>query len=83
MDALSVDDSHPSYIKIRAYGEGVSISFLIGSDGMAAVTALSLSLWFQLNAMSLHIDENVYDTESGNLIHTISQSHVCIGDGKH
>jgi hypothetical protein len=33
--------------------------------------------------MSLHIDEDVYDIVSGELLHTISQFLVCNGDGKH
>jgi hypothetical protein len=33
--------------------------------------------------MSLHINEDIYNTKSGDLIHTISQSPICIGDGKH
>ena len=33
--------------------------------------------------MSLHIDEDVYETKSSDLIHTINQSLVCVGDGKH
>jgi hypothetical protein len=83
MAALSVDDAHPSYVEIRVDGEGVPITFPVGSDGLALVTTLRLSLLFQLNTMSLHIDEDVYDTKSGDLIHTISQSPVCVGDGKH
>jgi hypothetical protein len=83
MATLSVDDAHPSYVEIRVDGEGVPITFPVRSDGLALVTALRLSLRFQLNTMSLHIDEDVYDTKSGDLIHTISQSPVCIGDGKH
>jgi hypothetical protein len=63
MAVLSVDDSHPSYVEIRVDGEGVPITL---------VTALWLSLRFQLNAMSLHMNEDVYDTKSGDLIHTIS-----------
>jgi hypothetical protein len=72
MAALSVDDAHPSYVEIRVDGEGVPITFPVGSDGLALVTALWLSLRFQLNAMSLHMNEDVYDTKSGDLIHTIS-----------
>jgi hypothetical protein len=72
MATLSVDDAHPSYVEIRVDGEGVPITFPVRSDGLALVTALRLSLQFQLNAMSPHIDEDVYDTKSGDLIHTIS-----------
>jgi hypothetical protein len=53
---LNVDDLHSSYVEIHADGEGVSITFPVGSDGLAVVTTLRLSLRFQLNAMSLQID---------------------------
>ena len=72
MAILSVDDAHPCYIEIHVDGEGVSITFLVGNDGLALVKALCLNLQFQLNVMSLYIDEDVYDTKSGDLIHTIS-----------
>jgi hypothetical protein len=71
MVVLSVDDSHLSNIEIRTDGEGVPISFLVGSDGLAIVTVLYLSLQFQLNAMSLHIDEDVYNTKSSDLYYRI------------
>jgi hypothetical protein len=36
-----------------------------------------------LNLASLHIDEEVFDSVSGDLSHTIGQIHVCDGDDKH
>ena len=43
MAALSVDDAQPNYVEVRIDGEGVLITFLIGSDGLALVTTLRLS----------------------------------------
>ena len=43
---------------------------------MASVSAVRLGLWFQLNIASLHIDEEVFDSVSG-------QIPMCNGDGKH
>ena len=71
-----------SFATIRAC-DGVPISFPLGSDGLSLVLAVRLGLWFQLNIASLHIDEEVFDSISGNVIHTIGQIPVYNGDGKH
>jgi hypothetical protein len=63
-------------------GVGVPISFLLGSDGVAHVTSLRLSLRFQMSEEIMFIDEEVYDAESGDLIHTIGQSSVSDGASK-
>jgi hypothetical protein len=31
----------------------------------------------------MFIDEEVYDAQSGDLVHTIGQFPVCVGDTKH
>jgi hypothetical protein len=49
---------------------------------LASISTVRLGLWFQLNIASLHIDEEVVDSISGNVIHTISQILVYNGDGK-
>jgi hypothetical protein len=49
-----------SFAIIRADGDGVPISFSLGSDGLALVLAVHLGLQFQLNIASLHIDEEVF-----------------------
>jgi hypothetical protein len=59
---------------IRVDGEGFPISFPLGNR---------LSLWFQLNINSLHIDEEVYDSMTGDLSYIVGQLLVCNGDGKH
>jgi hypothetical protein len=48
-----------SFATIRADGDGVPISFPLGNDGLALVSAVRLGLQFQLNIASLHIDEEV------------------------
>ena len=68
---------------IRADGSGVQISFPLGSDGMAIVTAICLDLQSQLNIDSLHIDEEVFDSVTGDLSHSVGQLLLCNGDGKH
>ena len=64
-------------------GVGVPISFLLGSDEVAHVTSLILSLRFQLSDDFMFIDQEVYDANSGDLTHTIGQSPVCNGSSKH
>jgi hypothetical protein len=83
MASVKVGDQTSGFAVIQADGEGVPISFPFGSDGIAIVTAIRLSLRFQLNKDSLHIDEEVYDSVNGELSHTIGQLPVCNGDGKH
>jgi hypothetical protein len=72
-----------SFAIIRVDGDGVPISFPLGSDGLASVSVVCLGLWFQLNIASLHIDKEVVDSISGDVTHTIGQILVCNGDGKH
>jgi hypothetical protein len=72
-----------SFAIIRADGDSVPLSFPLGSDGLASVLAVRLGLQFQLNIASLHIDEEVFDSVSGDVTHTIGQIPMCNGDGKH
>jgi hypothetical protein len=50
---------------------------------LASVSAIRLGLRFQLNIASLHIDEEVFDSVSGDVTHIIGQIPVYNGDGKH
>jgi hypothetical protein len=75
-------DTHPMLAVIYPNGVGVPISFPLGSDGVAHVTSLRLSLRFQMSEDFMFIDEEVYDAQSGDLIHTICKSPVCHGDTK-
>ena len=75
-------ETHPMLAVIYLDGVGVPISFPLGSDGVAHVTSLRLSLRFQLSEDFMFIDEDVYDANSGDLTHTIGQSPVCDGDSK-
>jgi hypothetical protein len=55
---------------------------MLGIDGVAYVTSLRLSLRFQMSEDFMFIDEEVYDVQSGDLIHTIGQSPACDGASK-
>ena len=71
------------FCNIRVDGDGVPISFPLGSDGLALVSTVHLGLHFHLNIASLHIDKEVHDSVSGDVTHTIGQVPICNGDGKH
>ena len=75
-------ETHPMLVVIYLDGVGVPISFPLGSDGVDHVTSLRLSLRFQLSEEFMFIDEEAYDANSGDLIHTIGQSPVCDGGFK-
>jgi hypothetical protein len=75
-------DTHPSLAIIYSDVEGVPISFPLGNDGVALVTSLRLNLRFQMSEDFMFIDEEVYDAQSGDLIHTIYESPVCDEDTK-
>jgi hypothetical protein len=82
MAILNPSDTYPSYAVIHADGEGIPLSFPLGNDGLVRVTSLRLSLKFGLSEEFMFIDEEVYDTQFGNLINTIEQSPVYDGDSK-
>ena len=65
-----------SFVIIQVDGDGVPISFLLGSDGLASISAIHLGLWFQLNTASLHIDMEVFDSVSGDFSDLIGQIPV-------
>jgi hypothetical protein len=83
MASESIGPFYTSFATIRADGDGVPISFPLGSDGLASISAIRLGLQFQLNIAFLHIDEELFDSVSGDVTHTIGQIPMCIGDGKH
>jgi hypothetical protein len=83
MASESIGPFCSNFATIRADGDCVPISFPLGSDGLALVSAVCLGLRFQLNVDSLHIDEEVFDLASGCITHTIGQIPECNGDGKH
>jgi hypothetical protein len=64
-------DTHPRLAVIYSDGEGVPISFTLGNDRIALITSLRLSLRFQMSEEFIFIDEEVYDAQSRDLIHTI------------
>jgi hypothetical protein len=83
MASVNIGPFCTSSATIRVDGDGVPISFPLGSDGLASVSAVRLGLRFQLNIASLHIDKEVFDSVTGDVIQTIGQIPVCNGDGKH
>jgi hypothetical protein len=70
MAAHNSPNTHPRFAVIYSEVGGVPISFPLGID-IAHVTSLRLSLRFQMNEDFMFIDEEVYDAQSGDLIHTI------------
>ena len=76
-------ETHPMLAVIYLDGVGVPISFPLGSDGVAHVTSLRLSLRFQSSEDFMFIDQEVYDANSGDVTHTIGQSLVCDRGSKH
>jgi hypothetical protein len=64
-------DTHSRFAVIYCEVGGVPISFSLGIDGVVHVTSLRLSLRFQMSEDFMFIDKEVYDAQSGNLIHTI------------
>jgi hypothetical protein len=82
MASHTLCDTHPRLVHIYSDVGGVPISFPLGNDGVALVTSIRLSLKFQMGEDFMFIDEEVYDAQSGDLIHTIGQSPVCDGDTK-
>jgi hypothetical protein len=83
MASVNIGPFCTSFATIQADGDGVPISFPLGSDGLASVSVVCLGLRFQLNIASLHIDKEVFDSVSGDVTHTIGQIPVCNGDGRH
>jgi hypothetical protein len=82
MAAHSSLDTRPRFAVIYSEVGGVPISFPLGIDGVAHVTSLRLGLRFQMSEDFMFIDEEVYDAQSGDLIHTIGQSPACDGPSK-
>jgi hypothetical protein len=71
MAAHNTSETHPRLAVIYSEVGGVPISFLLGNDGVAHVTSLRLSLRFQMSEDFMFIDEEVYDAQTGDLIHII------------
>jgi hypothetical protein len=58
-------------VVVTANGEEIPIVFPVGEGGFPEVSAVRLSLRFQLKLDSIHVDEEIYESESGVLTHTI------------
>jgi hypothetical protein len=82
MAAHNSPNTHSRFAVIYCEVGGVPISFPLGIDRVAHVTSLRLNLRFQMSEDFMFIDEEVYDAQSGDLIHTIGQSPVFDGASK-
>jgi hypothetical protein len=71
MASLNPCDIHNRLAVIYSDGKGVPISFPLDNNGLALVTSLKLSLRFHMSEDFMFIDEEVYNAQSGGLIHTI------------
>jgi hypothetical protein len=71
MAPLNPGDTYPCYAVIHADGGGVPLSFPLGNDGLVRVISLRLSLRFGLSEDFMFLDQEVYDTESRDMINTI------------
>jgi hypothetical protein len=81
--ALNLGNTYSRFTIIYIDGEGVPISFPLGNDRLALITSLKLNLRFWLSEDFMYMDEEVFDANSGDLIHTIGQSPICDKDSKH
>jgi hypothetical protein len=71
MAAHNSPDTQPRFAVIYSKNGGVPISFPLGIDGVSHVTSLRWSLRFQMSEDFMFIDEEVYDAQSRDLIHTV------------
>ena len=67
---------------IQADSMLVPVTFPVGEDGYALVSALTLSLRFQFREDSIHVEEEIFDLDSGNVLHAIGQLSFTNEDGK-
>ena len=66
-------------VVVTALGEDVPVLFPLDDFGVAEVSAFRLGLRFQLKPQSIHVDEEIFLSESGVLSHTIGQIPVSVG----
>lgn len=60
---------------IRADSHSVPVTFPLGANGYAIVSSTTLSLRFQFREDALYVEEEVFDNDSGILLHAIGQLH--------
>lgn len=66
---------------IRADLHRVPVTFPLGEDGLAMVTATTLSLRFQFREDSLYVEEEIFDSNSGDLMHALGQLPIKNAEG--
>jgi len=52
-------------VTVTEDGHGVPILFPLGLDGVAAVSAFRLGIRFHLRADFVHVDQEIYDGDTG------------------
>jgi len=67
---------------IRVDGHPVPVTFPVGDDGYATVSASALSLRFQYREESHYVEEEIFDSTSGALSHAIGQLSLVNDEGK-
>lgn len=67
---------------VRAHSNHVPVTFSIGEDGYAMVSAMALCHRFQFRAQSVYVKEEVFDSDSGNLLHALGQFSFTNNEGK-
>lgn len=67
---------------IRADGQEEHVSFPIGEDGYAKITALRIGLRFQFQEESLFVEEEIFDLDSEEVSHAIGQLSFKTEEGK-
>ena len=58
-------------VMIFVDGDAMPIMFSVDDDGYADVSACRLALRFHMIGESIYIHQNIYDSKSGVLSHTI------------
>lgn len=66
---------------VRGDGSSIPISFPCNDDGVACVSALILSIRFNLNLSSLWVEEELFDSDGGQLVSTIMQLKIKSEEG--
>lgn len=69
-------------VVIHGDGQEIPITFRVSHDGHCSVSAVRLSSRFQLLEGSVYVDEEVRDSESGVVTHTIGQDATTTDEGK-
>ena len=70
----------PNMVVVTNVGEDVPVVFPVDDHGVAEVFAFRLGLRFHFKPQSIHVDEEIFLTESRLLSHTIGHIPVTVGE---